>query len=60
MDLMFDLTSKRGKKEATHFCDGLDTAVKTITADGNVGQIDAGLRQGRQQAIVRQEVLRVN
>ncbi len=58
LDPTFDLTSRRGKKEATHSCDSFDPADKTITAD--MGQFGTGLRQGRQQTIVREEVFRVN
>lgn len=60
LDPTFDLTSRMGKKEATHSCDGFDPIDKTITTDGNMGQIDNGLRQARQQATVRQEAFRVN
>lgn len=41
-------------------CDSFDSADKSITVDGNMGQIGTGLRQGGQQVIVRQEVFRVN
>lgn len=60
LDPTIDLTSRRGKKEATHSYDSFDPADKTITVDGNMGQFGMDLRQGRQQAIVREEVFEVN